>query len=122
MNINEVRTVGDLYPRKWLKPEHLGGRKVTVKISEVGVQEFHQPDGTLKPAPVLSFEHAQRKLILNKSQCTALALLLGSGAFSDWVGRTVVLSAATATNGKPTIAVLAAETHEPMTANEEAER
>ena len=118
MNTNEIRTVADLCPHKWLKAEDLGGRKVTVKISEDKVEEFHQPDGTLKPALVLSFERAQRRLILNKTQCTTLVLLLGSAAFGDWVGRMVALSAATTPNCKPTIAVLAAETHEAIAAEE----
>jgi hypothetical protein len=109
MEMTEYRTVQDLYPRKWLKPEDLGGRKVAVKICEARVESFHQADGSMKPSVVLSFERAQRKLILNKTQCSTLALLLGSATFTDWIGCTVVLAAATAQNGKPTIAVLAVD-------------
>ena len=109
MNANEMRTVGDLYPDKWIRPAHLQGHEVLVKIITASVEEFHQKDNSLKPAVVLSFERAQRRMICNKTQATALALLLGSTAFADWVGRTVCLAPATAPSGKATIAVLAAE-------------
>ncbi len=110
MNVNEMKTLADLYPDRWIKPEHLQGHEVVVKIIGARVEEFHQRDNTLKAGVVLSFERAQRKLILNKTQASSLVLILGSAAFADWVGRTICLAPSTAQNGKPTIAVLAAET------------
>lgn len=101
------QTVGDLYPRKWLKCEDLGGRAVTVKILAVDVDELRQPDGTRRQAAVLTFERASKRLILNKTQCGALAAICGSERLADWPGHTVQLTPATAPNGKPTIAIRA---------------
>ena len=109
MNMTETKTVNDLLPRLWLKPEDLGGRRVTVKIIAAQVQEFRQRDGTMRAAVVLSFERAQRRLIANKTQCLALAEITGKDAFADWPGHSITLGPATAPNGKPTIAVAAAE-------------
>jgi hypothetical protein len=110
MDTRAIRTVADLYPRLWLKPEDLGGRKITVKITGAEVREFRQRDGEMKPAVVLTFERAQRRMILNKTQTLALAELTGSPAFADWPGHTVALAQVTGPTGRPTIAVTEADT------------
>ena len=101
------RTVSDLFPSKWLKAEDLEGRPRTVRIAEVTIEPLRQPDGTSKPAAIVTFERATKRLILNKTQATALAAIMGSEVFDDWVGRYVMLKPATAQNGKSTIAVFA---------------
>ncbi len=98
-------TVSELYPRLWLKPEDLGGKAKAVTIAGVEVREFRQRDGTTKPAAVIAFERATKQLIANKTQVQALATILGTERFGDWIGKTVTLAPATAPNGKPTIAV-----------------
>jgi hypothetical protein len=98
-------TVSELYPRLWLKPEDLRGRSITVTVVSVDVQEFRQRDGSHKAAAVLSFERASKRLIANKTQVQALATILGSERFAEWVGKSVALAPDVAPNGKPTIAV-----------------
>lgn len=102
-------SVDDLYPRQWVAAADLNGKAVAVKIVRVDVETFHVPAiNEKKTAAVLSFEGARRRLILNKTQCRALAEITRSGQFKDWIGKTVALQAAKAPNGKPTIAILPA--------------
>jgi len=102
------QTVSELFPRQWLKAEDLSGRAVTVKILAVDVEELRQPNGERKAAAVLRFARTDKRLILNKTQCGALAAICGSERLADWQGHSVQLTPATAPNGKPTIAILAA--------------
>jgi hypothetical protein len=106
--MGEIRTVEELYPRIWLRAEDLGGKRFTLKIVGAEVREFRQPDGQRVPKLVLTFERATRKLIVNKTQCKALAALIGSPAFADWPGHLVGLAPGVAPNGRPTITVLEA--------------
>ena len=96
-------TVTELYPSPWLKAEDLDGRAVTVTIKAVDLEDFRLPDGTHKPAAVLTFERASKRLILNKTMCRAILAIAGSERFIDWVGQRVTLAPATAPNGRPTI-------------------
>ncbi len=103
------KTVSELYPPKWVKAADLGGRAVSVKIAEVVVESFRLPDGTHRASAVLAFEGKTKRLILNKTQCKQLVEITGSERFEEWVGKTVALAPATAQNGKPTIAIRAAQ-------------
>ena len=99
------KTVSELYPPKWVKAADLNGHAVTVKITDVAVESFRQPDGSSKQAALLAFEGKTKRLILNKTQCKQLVEITGSERFEDWVGRAVSLAPATAQNGKPTISI-----------------
>ena len=70
---------------------------------------LRQRDGTNALRVVLGFERAQRRMICNKTQALRLAEIIGSPSFADWPGHSVILCPANAPNGKPTIAVAAAE-------------
>jgi len=102
-------TVSELYPRPWLKAGDLGGKAVTVRISEVDLKEFHMPDGSFKLAIVLAFDKATKKLICNKTQSFTLARVLGTERLADWPGKAVTLAPGQAPNGKQTILVKEAQ-------------
>lgn len=99
------RTVTDLFPSPWLKPEDLGGRAVTVTIVAAQVEEIRQFDGSKAAKLVLTFEKATKKLIVNKTQAKRLAEVTKTEAFADWAFHRVTLKPAVAQNGKPTIAI-----------------
>ena len=106
MNTNgQPATVSELYPSQWLRAGDLRPGGVHVKIIGVEVQEMRQRDGTLKQSAVLTFEKATKRMICNITQCRALAEILESERFVDWVGHTVCLVPTTAPNGKGTIEV-----------------
>lgn len=100
MNIQQI------FPRKWLSPEDLNGRAVTVQIDAAVVEELRNPR-TNKPEPklVVSFAKATKRLIVNKTQAYAIASITGCQDTDGWRGKRITLSAATAPNGKATILV-----------------
>ena len=107
--------VETLFPSRWLHPEALQGRAVTVTIAAVTLEKVHNPQ-TNKPEqkPAVAFKGATKLLLMNKTQALAIARILGSGETDDWVGQRVTLSAAVAPNGKQTIAVSPVPDAEPM--------
>jgi len=98
-------TVSELYPRQWLRADDLGGKAHDVTIRRADVETLRQFDGTQAPRAVVTFEGARMRLILNKTQCKALAEVTGSGRFADWAGHRVTLAPGTAPNGKATIII-----------------
>lgn len=100
MNIQE------LYPRRWLYPEDLNGKAVTVVIDGAAVEQLRNPKtNKMEPKLVISFRKATKRLICNKTQAYAIAAITGSQDTDAWPGHKVTLSAAVAPNGKATILV-----------------
>jgi len=98
--------VNDLFPKKWLEPADLGGRSVSVKIVAVGLEEVYDPrsrDMHMKLA--ITFEKASKRMLLNKTQATAVAAATGSEETDDWIGKTIVLAAGQTQARRPTIVV-----------------
>ena len=62
---------------RYLKPGHLGRRKVTVKIARVATEETHPRPGKTERAPVLYFEGKAKGLILSATNRRTLARLFG---------------------------------------------
>lgn len=97
------QSFSELYPGKYLKAADLQGKSYVLRIVSVTVEKLRQFDGSQAWKVVLTFDKAQKLLILNKTQCKALTDITGSEQFQHWQGVTVRLSPATAQNGKPTI-------------------
>lgn len=100
-----AQTVTELYPERWLKARHLGGKAVTVRIAGVSVEELRLPDGSKQVAAILAFPKTDKRLILNKTMCRALIELTGTERLGEWAGHSITLSPATAPNGKDTIKI-----------------
>ena len=98
----------EIYPM-YLKAADLGGKAVSVKITRVDLEVFHGRDGSERPALVLSFEKARRRLILNRTQARELCRILQSERLADWPGKSVTLAPGQAPNGKQTITVKEAQ-------------
>lgn len=96
----------ELWPDKWLKAEHLQGRRPTVAVETVVVERLHNPQ-TRKAEPrlVASFYGKSLRLILNKTQAQSLEAITGTDDYTAWAGHHVVLSAGIAPNGKGTILI-----------------
>lgn len=97
------QTVSQMFPSKYLKAEDLSGKSYSLTVVSASVEKLRQFDGSQAWKVVLAFDKAQKLLILNKTQCKALADITGSERFETWPGVTVKLSAGMAQNGKPTI-------------------
>jgi len=95
-----------LFPTRWLHPEALNGRAVTVTIERVTLEKVHNPTTNKdETKPAVAFRGATKLLLMNKTQALAFARILGSGETDDWTGKKVTLAAAVAPNGKQTILV-----------------
>ena len=68
------------------------------------------PDGSYKPALVLTFERATKRLICNKTQTWAAMEAIGDERFADWIGHSLTLAPGIGHTGKPTIIVTPAPT------------
>lgn len=98
--------IEQLFPSRWLHPEALNGRAVTVTIAAVTLEKVHNPQtNKAEQKPAVAFKGATKLLLMNKTQALAIARITGSGETDDWAGKRVTLSAAIAPNGKQTIAI-----------------
>ena len=107
-------SIKDLYPDKWLRPEHLRGRTVTVAIHGAQIEQLFNPR-TRKQEPkiVIEFHGKRLRLPLNKTQSFALAAITGEEDFTRWAGHQCTLGPAVAPNGQPTIQIGATPEPEP---------
>lgn len=95
--------VSEFWPEKWLKPEHLP-KAVVVTISGVTAEDFvDQRTKKTERKPVVAFERATKRLILNKTQALAIANALASEEMDEWRGRQIMLARGKAHNGKDTV-------------------
>lgn len=90
----------------YLEPADLKGQSHAVKIIKAHVEPVFDPilkKGVLRI--VLSFENRKKVMPLNKTQVGALIEIFGTDDYSQWVGKEITLTPATATNRKYTIAI-----------------
>ena len=101
--------MGQMFPSRWLTAADLP-RAVVMKVARVEVEKLRQLDGDEEWKPVIYFvtregRPAQKALVGNKTQCSALAIAAGSERFDAWEGTLVMLTPGRAPNGKATIVV-----------------
>ncbi len=78
--------VAAAFPGTFIKAADLGGKRVTVVIDRV---ELEDVGGETKP--VLHFRGKNRGLVLNKTNASAIWGINGSDDTDDWPGTTIVL-------------------------------
>lgn len=74
----------------FLKTEDLQGKTVKVQIESVALEEVKGEDGTQNKL-VMHFVGKDKALVLNRTNCEALAELSGSDDYAAWAGGHVVL-------------------------------
>jgi hypothetical protein len=77
---------------RYLKSVHLQGKRATVKIVRVAIEELHPRPGKVERAPVIYFEGKSKGLILSATNQRTLARLFGDD-INGCVGKTVSLEA-----------------------------
>jgi len=81
--------MNDIFPSKYLKADDLGGREVTVKISDCKMEEIGQ--GSNKDyKPIVYFDGKEKGVVLNKTNFSAIADAYGDDT-DDWTGHPVIL-------------------------------
>jgi hypothetical protein len=78
---------------KYIRAADLGGKDLTLKISNVGQVEFNRDGGGVDRKMLIEFDGHDQGLLLNKTNMDALVLLFGDDT-ADWVGETIRLAPA----------------------------
>ena len=79
----------DLYPNRFLKAADLKGKKVTLKISGVKLEELIGDKGQ-QVKGLISFDKTEKQLALNKTNGICLKDMFGKKV-QEWIGRRVTL-------------------------------
>lgn len=79
----------DLYPGRFIKASDFKGKKVTLKISEVKIEELVGDKGP-QIKGVISFNETEKQLALNKTNGICLKEMFGKKV-QEWVGHRVTL-------------------------------
>lgn len=109
MSNNYPQTVSDYFPSKWLKPDDLNDKPVTISIKALLWEEVYDiRERSHVTKLIIAFAGATKRLIPNKTQCEAIWAATQSEKFADWVGKAVILTPGIAPNRKPTIIISAA--------------
>src|SRR5215471_123799 len=77
---------------RYLTSVHHQGKRATVKIARVAIEELHPRPGKVERAPVVYFEGKSKGLILSATNQRTLARLFGDD-MTGCVGKTVTLEA-----------------------------
>lgn len=79
----------ELYPGRFLKAGLLGGKKWTLTIKDVGIEELEGTDGKKKKA-IVYFRETDLALVAAKTNGLCLREMFGS-KLSEWVGKQVTI-------------------------------
>ena len=105
-------SIDDIFPDRWLKASHLittDGRRpiIPVTVRGAGVEQLHNPKTNQKePRLVIEFEGKDKRLILNKTQATAIAEIAHTKDYTRWRGARLAIQAGIAPNKRDTILIL----------------
>lgn len=96
-----------LHPNDYVCALELKGRDVTVTISKVMFEELRKigqrgVEDEKERVPVLVFAETPKKLILNKTNASSIAVMYGTQA-SEWVGKRVTLYPTRVKCGRDTV-------------------
>jgi hypothetical protein len=88
----QMPTASDYFPTPTSKYFRAGDftKEIVGTIQSVDRTEFKNDDGSAAAKPVLHFQDLTQALVLNKTNFTALALMLGENT-NDWIGAKVAL-------------------------------
>lgn len=79
----------ELYPGRFLKASELKGKKVTLRMREVTIEELIGDKGA-QIKGLIAFEKTEKMLALNKTNGTLIKAMFGSKV-QQWVGKRVTL-------------------------------
>lgn len=92
-----------LYPGRFIKAGELNGKKVTLTIRDVDLEELQGEDGKAKAKAIVYFRETEKALVACKTNGICLKAMFGA-TLADWIGRRVTIFPDT-WNGEPCIRV-----------------
>lgn len=99
-------SIKELWPDKWLRAEHLQGARPRVTLEAVTVEQLYNPRSKKhEPKLIVAFYGKTLRMVCNKTQANALAVVCDTDDFTRWPGHQVVLSTGRAPNGADTITI-----------------
>lgn len=93
----------ELYPGRFIKAGELLGKKVTLTISDVDLEELQGEDGKPKVKAILAFAETDKKHVMCKTNGVCLKEMFGH-AIDQWIGKQVTIFPDT-WNGEPAIRI-----------------
>lgn len=79
-----------LYPGRFLKAAELLGKKVTLTIDDVDMEELEGDGGEKRAKAIVSFKETEKKLVLCKTNGICLRDMFGK-VIAGWIGKRVTL-------------------------------
>lgn len=87
----QVTLKGELvFPSDYLTAVDLKGKDFTLRIKTVTIEDLHKKGAKTEPCPTLTFDKAKKKLVVNKTNATSIAMLHGK-AMENWVGKEITI-------------------------------
>lgn len=83
--------VSTMYPTEYLSAADLRGKAVTLKILNVKIDAVQMQGGKKERKPVIYLEKTNKKILVNKTNTRALAVLFSSDG-NDWIGKRIAIS------------------------------
>lgn len=92
-----------LYPGRFLKAGELLGKKVTLTIADVDLEDLVGEDGKPKAKATLAFRETPKMMVMCKTNGICLREMFGK-QLADWIGKRVTIFPDT-WNGEPCIRI-----------------
>jgi hypothetical protein len=92
-----------LYPGRFIKAGELLGKKVTLTIRDVDLEDLQGEDGKTKAKAIVGFRESEKSLVACKTNGICLKEMFGA-KIADWVGKRVTIFPDT-WNGEPCIRI-----------------
>lgn len=92
-----------LYPGRFIKAGELLGRKVTLTITDVDLEELVGEDNKPKQKAALTFKETPKQMVMCKTNGISIKAMFGK-TLADWIGKRVTLFPDT-WNGEPCIRI-----------------
>jgi hypothetical protein len=83
-----MKDIRDAFPSKYLKASDLKGKSGKIQIDRV---EYEAVGQSKDIKPVMYFAQSDKGLVLNKTNCNTLIILMGSPDPDEWQGHWVTL-------------------------------
>lgn len=92
-----------LYPGRFIKAGELLGKKVTLTIADVDLEDLMGEDNKPKAKATLSFKETEKQMVMCKTNGICLKAMFGK-KLSDWLGKRITIFPDT-WNGEPAIRI-----------------
>lgn len=79
-----------LYPGRFIKAGELLGKKVTLTITDVDMEDLIQEDGKKKAKATIAFKETEKQLVMCKTNGISIKAMFGK-VLAEWIGKRVTI-------------------------------